>query len=332
MFDFFRGKHGLGMSIGDRMIRLAGIERKADQIKLTGLAAVPLEEGWIVKGTVQDMKAASAAVRDQLSDLKLGGAKVHLSVSVGKCFMRRLTLHAGSDEQLRSQIDVEINSWQFLPFKSFVFDYISLQDAEEAAADRKLRKFGLGRPKNQTVLVFVTSAEMVEQQVALIKLAGLKPASVELAPLALNRTLVYLHNRGTWGSDGRYAMLHVEEEEMILSIFEQGVPVLMHPMTIHAGESPLELETYYQNHTAQMLSAEITRMLSYGQSGLEQRSDQECRLYLSGDLKRVQTMAGYLEKSYSGEILTHPFHLLFAQETETPYDFAVPVGLAMKGA
>ncbi|MNU07512.1 hypothetical protein D3C72_2531400 [compost metagenome] len=56
------------------------------------------------------------------------------------------------------------------------------------------------------------------------------------------------------------------------------------------------------------------------------------KIYLAGDFRRVQAVAEYLEKAFRGEIQSLPLQQLVPEMRDTPYDYIVPIGLAMKGA
>lgn len=327
MMKFKHRETTCGISITDSGVRVALVQRVGEEIRLLNTANLVFQKGLVSKGMVLDMEEAAGILQQGLSFPDMQGLQAHLSVPLAKTFMRRLTLQNGTDEEIRSQIDVEIHSWPYLPFQSFVFDYIPLNRSEDGQGARWFR----ARAKELDVLVFVTSSELVEQYIKLAKEAGFKPGSVELGPMALHRTLHFLHQTGKWGLDEDYALLHIEADEVSLSIFEHGLPMFMQAISMNTTDSELELESYYQFHSSQMLSAEITRMLSFYQQSQAEEHGLYRKLYLSGDIKRVQVIAGCMEKNYLGEITILPFHLLLSEEQEAPYDYAVAVGLAMKG-
>jgi type IV pilus assembly protein PilM len=330
MITLGRRKHACGLYISDTKIRLAKIQLHDGGVKVQHSSVMPLEEGLVSKGIVYNSRELSGHLEQLALAAGLKGERVYMSVPVGKTIMRRLVLPAAGQEEMRKQIDVEIHSWQFLPFKEFLFDYVPLgapyvPEAEEAGRTKR-------RAREQEVLVFVTSKEIVQQHVEAAKHAGFYPAAVELAPLALQRMLFGLDRLGLHGLEELYAILHIESDEVNLSIFEDGIPVFMRSLHTNAVQSGLELEKYYQDHATQMLAAEIVRMINYYVYSVAENQAAVSKLYLAGDFRRVQTVAEFLEKTFKGDMEPLPLQLLVKQTEDIPYDYIIPIGLAMKGA
>ncbi|WP_059051558.1 type IV pilus biogenesis protein PilM [Paenibacillus senegalimassiliensis] len=330
MFALKRPRHACGLYITDTLIKLVKLKSNNNSLTIQHCSELPLEEGIVSKGTIYQAEELAAQIERLAVNSGTKGEKVHLSVPIGKSILRRLTLPAARDEEMRKQVDVEIHSWQFLPFEDFLFDYIALGPPyiPEAGQDAQRKRKG----KEQDVLVFVTSGEIVQQHVGVVKQAGLLPASVELAPLALQRMLYNMDQYGLHGLSPLYAILHVEADEVNLSIFAEGVPVFMRSIQTNHAEAELEMEKYYLNHTTQMFAAEIIRMINYYVYSVSEQQENVSTIYLAGDLRKVQMVAEFLEKSFKGKIEQLPLQLLIQQAEDTPYDYIVPIGLAMKGA
>ncbi|GEM_PF-3249927 len=329
MFMRQRRKQACGLYMTDTKIKLVKVRLHDHALTVLHSSEVLLEEGLVSKGSVYDSGELAVQIERLAQNAGIKGEQVYLSVPAGKSMMHRLTLPAAGREDMRKQIDVEIHSWQFLPFKEFLFDYVPLGSSYVAGADEGRRT--QRKAREQDLLVFVTSREIVEQHVQAVKLAGLQPVSVELAPLALQRMLYSMDQWGLHGLTSLYAILHIDVDEVNLSIFEQGAPVFMHALHGNAAQPGLEMEKYYQNHSAQMLAAEIVRMLNHYVYAVSENQVAVSRLYLAGDVRKVQTVAEYLEKSFKGDIQALPLQLLVQEADDTPYDYTIPIGLAMKG-
>ncbi|MNC79696.1 hypothetical protein D3C75_1322440 [compost metagenome] len=81
-----------------------------------------------------------------------------------------------------------------------------------------------------------------------------------------------------------------------------------------------------------MLAAEIVRIINYYVYSVAENQAAVGKLYLAGDFRRVQTVAEFLEKTFKGDMEPLPLQLLVKQTEDIPYDYIIPIGLAMKGA
>jgi type IV pilus assembly protein PilM len=332
MFGNKKSKYTYGMQILDSEAKLVEMMNHPHQVVVTQRHSVALENGSIKNGKLLDEELVIRRIEALVNQLGLQGAKVNLTVPMSNVIVRKSVFSSLKDKELRNMIDVELHGGQQLPFKNPVFDFVRLGavKGEAAAAAEGGPKAGKASEQEE-VLIFATPAEIVESYTRVVKQSGLTPVCVDLAPLALHRMLLrHMAQTGSAMAD-RFMLLHAEPDHADISIFADGIPVFLRSVQINAsflldtGADPAA--AYGRN-----LAMELGRVLNYYKYSVAADQEDVQLIYLFGEHDRIQGLPAHLEGSFDGDIVPFPLGSVLQSDDSAYYSYAVPLGLAMKGA
>jgi type IV pilus assembly protein PilM len=332
MFGKKTSKYTYGMQISDTEAKLVEVMNMNQQVILTQRHSIALDKGSIKHGKFVDEQSVIGRIESLVKQIGLQGANVNVTVPLSNVVLRKSVFSSLKDKALRNMIDVELHGGQQLPFKNPVFDFVRLGAPKEAAA--AAAEAGKKAPKpsaQEEVLIFATPAEVVESYTHVVKKAGLVPISVDLAPLALHRMLVR-HTRLTGSAmKDRFMLLHVEPDHADISIFVGGIPIFFRSIQINTSffldTGTDQIAAYGRN-----LSMELGRVLNYFQYTVSTDQEHVELVYLVGEHEWIKALPEHLEGAFTGEITAFPLQSILQDEDSASHAYAVPVGLAMKGA
>jgi type IV pilus assembly protein PilM len=313
---FGRKKLAYGLQILDNQVKLVGIMRTAQAIKVAYRHSTPLPSGCVRNGKMIDSEQVVYTIKQLMTDLKLQGTKAAITIPTASVIMRRVTMPKVKDRELRNLIDVELYGNSQLPFKNPSFDYVRLGSAKEDST-------------KDEVLVFITSQDVVEEYTSVIRRAGLEPIGVELGPLALYRLLVNGADPIEPDHEETLMLLQVEDKQADVCIFSAGIPVLMKTISLQTNEHAF---TQDSNDAGKSLSVEIGRLLNYYKYSVSEAQQDVQRIICSGSVDWIDQVPALLEASFSGTVQKPSLASLIRGEEKSYQSFAVPIGIAMKGA
>jgi type IV pilus assembly protein PilM len=321
-----RSQTCVGMQIMDKHIKLIELTINNRGADIEQQQIIPLADGSIRNGKIIDEESVASRLKEAVQQYGLKGALVNLTVPTSNVILRRSVFPSLKDKELRNMIDVELHGGTQIPFKNPIFDFVRLgPPANEQAADK-----GKGGKPQEEVLIIATPADMVESYSQVVQQAGLVPNSVDLAPLALFRLLLAnLRQSGVQLADP-FMIVHAETEFADFSIFAEGTPNFIRSLPMNSGfmlDSGHEPnETYGRN-----LSMELGRVLNYYKYSVASNQQDVKQLFLTGDPELVTPLIEQLGHSFEGTIVSLPMENIRTRDSRYK-SFAVPIGLAMKGA
>lgn len=317
MFGSRRKSAGFGLQIQDHQIKLAAIAGSGNRFKLLRSHTVQLPEGVIKEGRMLDEEAVQLVLRQMVHQLGLRGSRVVLTIPTSSVILRRSTLPMLRDQELRNLIDVELHSGNAqLPFKNPVFDFVRAGQNEEGVE----------------VVIFASPEEIVSQYVDATRNAGLVPVAVDLAPLSLFRILHRLLDTMDAGLPERFMILSAESEVVEISIYANGYPVFFRSIPVQV-RALLDDDTDYLEAYGRYFSVELARVINYYKySVAPAEEDTIDMLYLIGDTHFAEGIIPILEQEFTCGVKLMDIHSLINTTDQEMPSYAVPIGLAMKGA
>lgn len=317
MFGFSRKKECYGIQILDSQIRFVEVSSTSKATRMLYHHTIPLSAGAVKSGKIADEDAVIRAIESIVRQSGSGGAQVQLSVPTSSIVMRKASFPRLKDKELRNLIDVELHGGSQLPFKDPVFDFVQLDSANSS--------------KETEVLIFATPSELVDSYVHVVKKAGLDPVAVEIAPLAVYRLLLLYTEITGESLPERFMLLNMESDQVEFSMFAEGIPVFLRSMPLNrnlilAAEND-EAGAYGRN-----LITELSRMVQYFKYNVSAEQNDLQALFLLGEDELVQDMPERLREVFTGSIRPVPLDLLLADKHDFIQSYAVPIGLALKGA
>jgi type IV pilus assembly protein PilM len=198
----------IGLDIGSMSIRAVQTARGKDGPVIVNFGEVPLPEGAVQAGVINDEKAVTSALRQLWASAKFRGRDVVLGVTNPQTVVREMSVANLPEREMRKSLPFQVRDMLPLPVDRSLLDFYPL----EAAGDNKtVRGLLIAAPKD-AVLAAVRAIEQ----------AGLHVARVDLASFALLRAAAYLD----------------EQVEAIVDIGAHATSVVVH----HDGE-PLFVRT-----------------------------------------------------------------------------------------
>jgi len=313
MFRFNRKRRRCGVQFLDRQIKLV-VAGGTAYGRIIRCRSIPLNEGIIKEGKIADEDRLAKELARHVDLMSLRGETAVLTVPTSTIALRKATFPLVKDHELRNLIDVELHGGETqLPFRNPAFDFIRSRVGSE----------------DQDVLIIATPAGVVEQYVRVVKKAGLTPAAVDASPLALFRLL--LRGLGASGLElpRRFLLLDVEPERTEISIFSGGYPVFFRTVAMQAPllASGEDRSAVY----ARQLSVELGRVMNYYKYNAADGGEEIRDLILSGDPVLCGLLSRTMESDFD-RILQMPMDRALSNFEPSHKSFAVPIGLAMKGA
>lgn len=151
----------IGIDFGTRSIKAAELTGQlGGELSLTRFGAVE----------VPDEQARLDSLRALVSEMRIGGARVATSVSGRNVIVRYVSMRQMSDEELKRTIPFEAD--KYIPF-----------GMEEVVLD--CQRLGEAAEGEMRVVLVAVKRSFIEEQVRLLRSAGLRPVIVDVDSLAL---------------------------------------------------------------------------------------------------------------------------------------------------
>jgi len=255
-----RGAPLVGIDISTSSVRLVELSAGSkDQFKLERCASEVLPRGAVIDGNIENLELVAEMVRRVWKRSGATARQVAIGMPPAAVITKKIVLPAGlSDDELEMQVESE--AAQYIPF---ALDEVSL-DFDVIGPMR-------GAPDDVEVVLAAARKEKVEDRIAVIEAAGLKPRILDIesyaARVAINRVVAQAGGIGTG---------------QIVGLFQLGATT-MHVSALLDGELVFEREQPFGGH---QLTQEIVR--TYG---------------LAYDEAEAKKKTGELPDAYQDEVL-----------------------------
>lgn len=354
----FGGKKSyIGLDIGEYSIKMVRVTKTKSGWELTNFAIVPTPKGAIDGEHIRDGQALIAAIHKAVAGIEGNELEVALSMAGPSVFIRHLTLPLMSGRELAVAVAHEAESHLPIPIPEAIVDFVKVGELMEDGV------------RKQEIMLVAARKRSVEQLQSLLIEAGLKPALLDVQPLALLRTAVNLFmNKEVNGA----ALVDIGTSTTTVSIFEGNV--LRFTRTLPTGGQRLTqaLVDHYQmpvdeaeatkrllslstesnnsglsvllHQKAQIVSVVVENMITEIRRSIEfyqsrNRGKQVSQIFVSGGGAQLQGLADYLQDALNIKVeLMNPISRLqinpqlkvrSAEVNEAGASLAVVTGLAM---
>jgi len=257
----------------------------------------PLEPGLVRDGLVVDPKAVGDHISSLLVAHRVGKRDVVAGLTGQRCVPRILDLPQMAPRLLKEAIPREMKREMPVPLEEM---HLSWQVI--SGGNGNLRVFALGVPR-----------DILAPQVEAMMIAGAKPRSMDIKPLALARAV----------GRGEAIIADMEPESIDVIIVRGGIPA-----TIRAAGLQEEVKTTEEK--TRRLGEELGRTVKFhNETHREEPLHASTPVYLTGSLAEAAASSGIVEASVGHPVeplsppLTYPADLPVAT-------FMVNIGLALK--
>jgi type IV pilus assembly protein PilM len=260
-------------------------------------ASLPLEPGLVDQGVIQDEAQVANRVRDLFRLEKISADKVIVGLSGINSLYRLITVPELPEAILAEAVKHEAR--RVVPVS---LDEVYLAYQSVPAPRGETRVFLVAFPRNVTDALIRT-----------IKLAGLEPHIMDLAPLALGRI----------PDEPRAIIVNVRLDHCEIIVIEDRIPQIIRRVALPSEAASL-------SERLPTITEEFSRtVVFYNSSHLEQPLDSTVPVFVCGDLTAApetwQSMVGRLGSSVSQ--LSSP---VVYPEAFPVDEFMVNIGLALK--
>jgi len=269
----------------------------ADGKRVKKWASLPLEPGLVSQGVVIDEAQVAEKLKELFKVVKEGTGKVIAGLSGLNSLYRLVSLPELPEAIIPEAIKQEANRVIPVPLDEVYLSYQSLP-----SPPGETRVFLAAFPRNVADALHRT-----------LKTAGIEPYIMDLAPLALSRTL----------DEPRAIIVNTRLDNLDIIVLVDRLPQLIRTLSL-PGEAASLAERL------PTITEEIDRTIAFYNSGhKEQPLDSTVPMFVCGDLAEApeswQSLSGKLNCPVS--ILPSPME---APETFNPSEFMVNIGLAFK--
>lgn len=174
-----RGAAPVGLDIGSSTFRIAQLKSADDKPLLVNYASIKTADGLVNEGEIIDIESVSKVLAAFWRDNKIAEKRVVVGVANQKVVVRVIEMPLMSEAELRSAIQYQINDYIPIPLEEAIIDYQIISKHENSEQNKMM-----------DVLVVAARKDMVENTVAAIRGAGLKPVIVDVSSLAFARAVM----------------------------------------------------------------------------------------------------------------------------------------------
>lgn len=343
---FLPAKKRIGLTIDDDGLRYIETSHTKGEIQIHQIGMIPLDRGIMAAGKVVDQEALELQLSLAKKDLRLSGKKVSLAVPSSVVVIRMLSLPPLPEREIRSLIEVELESSIHLPFSRPYFDYYKLPQGIQIPAVRQTSSVEEAPEELEDhYLVIAAPGDLIDQYVALLKLLNLDTVSVDIEPLALYRILAL---SGVSLSHD-FLIVQLGLHSINVGIFQEDIPEFLRNIPldlenykIQADEKTLtsvELLQFLEQRNAfssfaEDLARELERVINFYQFSLKNGVAKIERLYLTGDFPDIEKMVNYLrDRLPQLHIAQLPLEHIQHDPAHRPVlqAYSVALGLSLRG-
>jgi Tfp pilus assembly PilM family ATPase len=216
MIGIFGGKIRVGLDVGQRAIRAAGVRKGAGQGRLDWFREAPLPAGLLTDSLTEPNITDVPAFAGLLKDLLRGtgpGRRVGVALPdyVSRVSILDFDALPGNSRETEQMLRWRLK--KVLPF-----------EIEQAALRYQyLGKFFAEDGDKHRFLVSLVKADILAQYEEALKEAGLRPEVIEISTFAV-WNLFHDHVLGESGGTEGFALLNISGGKLTVMVFDRGVP------------------------------------------------------------------------------------------------------------
>jgi type IV pilus assembly protein PilM len=198
----------VGLDIGTTAVRAAELSLRRGQVVLERIGQAGLPEGAVVDGEVIDPAAVAVAIKDLWRRTRIGSRQVIIGVANQRVVVRLVDLPWMEPDELRKSLAFQAGDYLPIPVDQTELDYDVVGEHEAPGGQRLLR-----------VLLVAAHKDMLAGHLQAVREAGLRPAGIDLNPIALLRSLAPVAGFG----EGAEALVDVGARVTNMVVHDNGV-------------------------------------------------------------------------------------------------------------
>jgi type IV pilus assembly protein PilM len=222
----------IGLDIGSSSIRAVEVRRSKDEHSLTNFGQVPLPQGTVQGGVVQEPALVTAALKQLWAACKFDTKRVRLGVTNPQLVVREMSVSNLPAKEMHRSLPFQVRDMLPLAVERSLLDFHPL---EEPGDNPTVRGLLIAMPKDAVL----TSVQAVER-------AGLHVDGVDLASFALLRAASRLDAQVEAivdiGAEVTSVVVHADGEPLIVRTVPRGGHEITESLSTRLGITPAEAE------------------------------------------------------------------------------------------
>jgi len=209
-------KRLIGLDIGNYSVKALGINftGTGQKVECLAMVEVPLEK----RENRRDPGVFTELIKNCLAKGRIADKDVVIMVSGPQVLIRRITMPPMPKEELDDVMPFEVKKHVSFPTDQMAMNYMIVGKKEEDGVNKL------------DIILVATPRELLEQEISIVRAAGLKPVAVSVAPIVQWKTFTLCNNEKM---DNVAAMVDIGYERTVISFFNKGV--LEFTRTINLG-------------------------------------------------------------------------------------------------
>ncbi len=322
--------YGIGLDIGSKKIKMARVKKNGSQVIVVSFGSRDTPAGVIEAGIIKDPETLGAVIASLVSELGLKNKAAATAVAGPQVYTRIISMPRLAWKELRKALKYEAAAFLPIPVEEAAMDIFPLRKYQDQEEDR-------------VELFFVAVRRSQVEKIAMAcKMGKLKLQTIEIEPLALKR--LFLDNRRS----GAQAFLHIGASRSCFSVHKEGVLVFNRNFSSaytayparaafsYSEASPVESSCSSNEQVIKDIVNEVARSAEHFR--LQQQSELS-KIFITGGGIRISGLDEAIRSISKCEVevgdvlsrvsLTGQFEAKDLDELK--YDFAVAIGLALRG-
>ncbi len=205
----------MGLDIGSGYLKLVEVDHGGDPPEVSRIAVCPLDRGAIVEGEIMDPVRVAAAIRELVQAAGVEPREVVTALGGHDVFMKKLEMDRVNGPDLGRVVRREAE--RHVPFDiggvEIGFHILARDDEGFSGQDGGAR-----------VLLVAAKRECVDNRIALLADAGLRPSLMDVEAFALSNAFAHNYPRASEGVIT--ALVDMGHEVTKVNILEGGAPIL----------------------------------------------------------------------------------------------------------
>jgi type IV pilus assembly protein PilM len=342
-----KSKYLLGIDIGSSAVKVVGLEKSSEKLKLKSIGREVLPEDTIVDGAIMSKLPLAEGLNKIFAEQRIRNGKIATSISGHSVIVKKVALPMLSSSELEESIQWEAE--QYIPF-----------DLAEVNVDYQVLKEVPDEQKLEVILV-AAKKEKIADYCSVVSMTGKSPKVVDIDAFALQNAYEYNYEPE---EESIVALLNIGASSMTMNIVrgteflftrdiatggEQYTEFLQRDLGIDREEAeeykqlndvPFELEDQVRSvlkSVSENMALEIEKTFEYFKTTTY--SEEIESLYICGGASKTEGLREYLSDTFQFPVeILDPFRRvevngasdILNDSEHSGADFAVAVGLAMR--
>lgn len=214
----------VGLDIGSSMMKVAELKKAGSGVEVTALDAAPTPAEAFDNNMLVDPQLLGQAVKALLNKAGVTAKQVVGAVSgQSAVVVRVIDVPQMDGGELAETMKWEVERHVPFAVNEVIMDYQAIERPE-----------GYPEGSNMDVLLAVAQQDSVDRYVEMLRAAGLKPAAIDVEPLAVSRTLLELAPAGQPGH--AVAVVNIGASVTEIGIYRDKLPVFLRTLPL-AGDN-----------------------------------------------------------------------------------------------